>query len=226
MPVIDPVPVDALPVAPDPNDRATFEPRAYPFTVALGGPFRSQMNALAVNVSNNAAEAELSANTAVSAAASATAARDTAFAAANFKGNWSDLTGALAMPACVRHSGRFWVLVANLANVTAATPGVSASWVGLDAGTVPSQTLAVAGVTTNAVVGVRYLVAANNVTLVAPTTFLKGDFHGARWMTGFTGGVWNFGSTLVRGWAAGTMEIDVERFGLDLYYEDTTRGLI
>jgi hypothetical protein len=226
MPVIAPTPVDALPIAPDPNDRASFEPRAYPFTVALGGPFRSQMNALAVNVADNAADAFLSAGVATNAAVSATSARDVALAASNFKGNWSTLTGALNMPACVRHAGRFWVLVANLANVTAATPGASANWVALDAGTVPSQTLTVAGATETCVVGVRYVVAANNVTLVAPTTWLKGDFHGARWMTGCTGGVWNFGSTLLRGWAAGMMEIDVTRFGLDLFYEDPTRGLI
>jgi hypothetical protein len=226
MPVIAPTPVDALPTAPDPNDRSTFDARAYPYQVALSGAYRTQINAIAVNVSDNATDAATSATTATNAAASATAARDTAFAVANFKGNWSDLTGALNMPACVRHSGRFWVLLANLANVTTAVPGVSASWAALDVGTVPSQLLSTAGATVNAVVGVRYIVAANNVTLVAPAGFLKGDFHGARWMTGATGGVWNFGSTPLRGWAAGTLEIDVERFGLDLYYEDTTRGLI
>lgn len=46
----------------------------------------------------------------------------------NFKGAWSGLTGALAMPATVSHSGNIYALTANVADVTAHTPGVSASW--------------------------------------------------------------------------------------------------
>lgn len=51
-----------------------------------------------------------------------------AIAAANFKGNWSSLTGPLAVPASVYHSGEFWILLTNIASVAANTPGVSASW--------------------------------------------------------------------------------------------------
>lgn len=47
---------------------------------------------------------------------------------ANFKGEWSSLAGALAMPATVRHAGKFWVLLSNVPNVAAAEPGVSAAW--------------------------------------------------------------------------------------------------
>ena len=47
---------------------------------------------------------------------------------ANFKGEWSSLAGALAMSATVRHAGKFWVLLNNVANVAAAEPGVSAAW--------------------------------------------------------------------------------------------------
>lgn len=53
---------------------------------------------------------------------------NTTLALANYKGHWSNLTGALNMPASVSHAGAFWVLTANLANVTTATPGVSGSW--------------------------------------------------------------------------------------------------
>jgi hypothetical protein len=74
MPVIDPVPVDALPVAPDPNDRSTFDARAYPYQVALSGAYRTQINAIAAVVTNNAAEAVAAAITATAqAAASASA---------------------------------------------------------------------------------------------------------------------------------------------------------
>ena len=53
---------------------------------------------------------------------------------ANFKGEWSALSGALAPPATVRHAGKFWVLLSSLADVTAAEPGVSAAWAKTSAG--------------------------------------------------------------------------------------------
>lgn len=53
---------------------------------------------------------------------------------ANFKGSWSSLTGALNVPASVYHNGQMWTLVQNLANVTTATPGVSAAWFALGQG--------------------------------------------------------------------------------------------
>lgn len=75
------------------------------------------------NAENNAINANVNAQTLL-----ATAAGAAAVAAANFKGNWADLTGALTVPASVLHNGQLWQLTANLANVTTATPGVSASW--------------------------------------------------------------------------------------------------
>jgi len=45
-----------------------------------------------------------------------------------YKGLWTALTGALNRPASVFHAGAYWALNANLANVTTAVPGVSASW--------------------------------------------------------------------------------------------------
>lgn len=57
-------------------------------------------------------------------------------ATANFKGNWSALTGPLNVPASVFHSGSYWMLLSNLADVTAATPGVSGSWQLLPSGNV------------------------------------------------------------------------------------------
>ena len=69
------------------------------------------------------------ANEAIAASEAAIAAKDVAVAGANFKGNWSDLTGAINMPSSVAHDGKFWALAANLADVTLAEPGVDASWV-------------------------------------------------------------------------------------------------
>lgn len=54
-----------------------------------------------------------------------------AVAAANFKGKWSTLAGALAVPATVWHNNGRWLLLENLANVATEEPGVSAKWASL-----------------------------------------------------------------------------------------------
>lgn len=55
-------------------------------------------------------------------------ASESAQAAANYKGLWSSLSGALNIPASVFHDNNFWVLKVNLANVAAEEPGVSTKW--------------------------------------------------------------------------------------------------
>jgi len=72
-------------------------------------------------------------------AATAVAIADASIAASNYKGDWSLLTGALNKPASVSYAGTFWVLGADLANVTAAVPGVSASWVPIIMGSIPQN---------------------------------------------------------------------------------------
>lgn len=47
---------------------------------------------------------------------------------ANYKDQWSTLTGALNKPAAVGHGGLFWLLVNNLANVTTSEPGMTNDW--------------------------------------------------------------------------------------------------
>ena len=72
-------------------------------------------------------------------AATAVAIADTSIAASNYKGDWSLLTGVLNKPASVSYAGTFWVLGADLANVTTAVPGVSASWVPIIMGSIPQN---------------------------------------------------------------------------------------
>lgn len=136
MAITAPTAITALPAAPDPNDRATFNTRAYPWAAAQA-VMVSETNAVATNVFNNATEAKTNADTVQTIA-------DTAIAASNYKGEWSSLTGALNKPASVSHGGTFWVLSANLADVTAATPGVSASWVPVIMGSIPQLSKSVA----------------------------------------------------------------------------------
>lgn len=109
--------ITALPPAPSRADPSTFSDKADAFVAALP-TFGTQCNAVASEVYANSVNASNSAAIAI--------------ASANFKGAWSSLTGALNIPASVLHSSRLWLLVANVADVTAHTPGVSASWVDLE----------------------------------------------------------------------------------------------
>jgi hypothetical protein len=112
-----PTTISALPPAPSRADPSTFSTKADAFVAALP-TFRTQANALASEVNEYALGAYNSAAIAI--------------ASANFKGAWSSLTGALAVPASVLHFNQLWLLVANVVDVTAHTPGVSASWVKLE----------------------------------------------------------------------------------------------
>lgn len=59
--------------------------------------------------------------------AAATAASN-AYASSNYKGDWSTLTGSLAIPASVSHIGSVWMLVSNTGDVTSIVPGTSSQW--------------------------------------------------------------------------------------------------
>jgi hypothetical protein len=54
-----------------------------------------------------------------------------ALGAANYKGEWSTLTGALAIPASVSHNGSVWLLTEDVPDVTAVEPGISPVWIDL-----------------------------------------------------------------------------------------------
>ena len=103
------VPMTPLPTPPDPNDRATFDGRAYPFTVAQQG-FVGEFNAN-VPALNDAATAA-----------------GVAIASAHYKGAWPWLAGGLAIPATTVHNGVLYMLLESVADVTAEEPGVSTKW--------------------------------------------------------------------------------------------------
>lgn len=115
MAIIAPTPIDdaSLPL-PDRADRATFADR-------MAEQFRWQREDLAAGVNSLA---DVTYNNALEASSAATG----ALAASNFKGLWSDLSGALMIPASVSHSGAFWTLLNSVADVTAEEPGVSSVW--------------------------------------------------------------------------------------------------
>lgn len=120
--------ISNLPAVPSRGVPATFGALFEAFLTALKDVFVSQVNAVAGEVNANALSASTSAGTASTAASTATASAAVASGASNFKGNWSALTGALAVPASVAYGGALWLLTANLADVTTKTPGVAAEW--------------------------------------------------------------------------------------------------
>ena len=121
--------ISALPTAPNPNTQtpSVFNTNATAHVAALStmvteqNTMASQMNTVAGEVNTNAASA-LASSTA--AASSETA----AVAAANFAGTWSSLTGAQTAGISVSHDGALWLLLSNVADVTADEPGQTASW--------------------------------------------------------------------------------------------------
>ena len=132
MPAVVPPTIAALPTPPDPNDRATFNPRAYPWSLAQA-QLAIDVAAVSSNVYNNALEAHSQASIANTQRQQAQQAKDDAVAAlqwaGTFKGLWSGLNGALSQPAAVKHLDQFWLLTAPLANVAAAEPGTAPQWV-------------------------------------------------------------------------------------------------
>ena len=114
--------ISPLPDAPQVSDStAVFNAKAFAFANALDG-FCIEANTVSEEVNAASATAH---DMAVAAAASAGAAAG----AANFKGAWSSLSGALAIPASVSHLSSVWILTQSVADVTAEVPGTSSKWV-------------------------------------------------------------------------------------------------
>ena len=130
--------IDELPPAPVRGDRLNFPTVADTFVAALPD-FRDQTNAVATFVEARANEAETAAEAAESSAADASSFADIAGAIAGFAGIWEDLTGALVTPASTYHDDQFWILLENVADVTAHEPGVSVAWAGYDDGKVDEE---------------------------------------------------------------------------------------
>ena len=221
-----PVTPPAAPVVPlyPPLGSATFNADAYAYGTAMPGVVDG-INDLAGNAHTNALSSVESAQAAQQSAIDAGNAAAPALAAANFRGLWPDLSGALNKPACVKHNGRFWMLLNNLQDVAESEPsGTSPDWTSLDAGTSVSQTLSEAAVV-NSIAGVTYIIAASSVTVIlpAPGTQAKGDGGGIRLAVAPDGTqVLDFNGNKYLGIAAGQRHIDLASFALNWQFENTT----
>lgn len=128
-----PIAPDAAPSVPEfpaLGDPA-FNSKAYNWATAIPALVTWISGAIA-KAYQNALSAFESATASGASATNADQSASVAMASANFKGEWSGLSGSLAKPASVAKDGRFWLLLNDLADVTAAVPGVSASWLAFD----------------------------------------------------------------------------------------------
>lgn len=115
MPKVTPTPIAELATAlPDPGDPTTYGTRGRAVWAWETDALVPGANTLAEQTLQNAEHAEDMAILAE--------------AVSFLQGEWSGLTGALNMPAVVTHTGEYWVLLSNLADVTASEPGVSGDW--------------------------------------------------------------------------------------------------
>ena len=123
------VPITALPTAPArTQSQAVFSANTDAFLTALP-PLVTEINAggAAIEASQTAASTSET-NAAASATASASS-EASAAGSANYKGEWSTLTGALNIPASVSKSTNLYILKLNLADVTSSEPGVTTDWI-------------------------------------------------------------------------------------------------
>ena len=114
--------ITPLPTAPRRGDApVTFSNNANAWVAAMG-TFTTEVNAAGAYIDLQVADAEDSATDAALSETNAALSEDAAVGAANYKGPWSSLTGALAIPASVSHSGSVWILTVSVADVTATEP--------------------------------------------------------------------------------------------------------
>jgi len=136
------VPITDLPDAPRRGDpQATFSTKANDWVAALP-TWTGEVNAAGAYIEGAQTACEAAQTAAELAETNAATSEDAAVGAANYKGPWSSLSGALAIPASVSHTGVVWLLKSSLADVTASQPSlVNTDWIAL---TQPVQTGSIA----------------------------------------------------------------------------------
>lgn len=119
--------VTDLPDAPQRADQpSTFIDKSDSWVADLQ-TWTDEVNALGTFVNDTAVDVDADATAAASSATSSENSATISASNANFKGNYSALTGALNVPASVFHVNKFWQLLVDLADVTASTPSTANS---------------------------------------------------------------------------------------------------
>jgi hypothetical protein len=125
--------ISSLGSVPTTADPATFDSRADTFLGTALPTLRTEINTWAGQANAVATEVSASATSVVGHAAEA-------LANSNFVGEWSLLSGAKTVPLCVSHEGSLWILLSNIADVTAKEPGVAAEWAAVEQSTLEART--------------------------------------------------------------------------------------
>lgn len=127
--------ISTAPTAPSAGDSTTFDALADPFMAYIEG-MDTEYNALKTGVNDVVTDI----NTAITSINSTVtdietsvteveSYKDIAVSAANFQGNYADLTGAVSKGISVYHLSKFWALASDLADVTAKIPGTDVEWI-------------------------------------------------------------------------------------------------
>lgn len=113
--------ISTLPVAPARTDEpADFVTKADNFVGALP-QFATQINASISQANTNLADTNTAATVAIAASLEAVS-------SANFKGEWSGLSGAKNVPLSCSHNDVIYILKVNVLNIAAIEPGVTNNW--------------------------------------------------------------------------------------------------
>ena len=142
------------------QDSETFSDNVDDFLGYIPGMV-DEMNTQAVYTNAQAEATETAANLAT-----------TAISGLNFKGEWSSLSGALAVPSTVYHDGTYWQLLDDIADVAASEPSV----VNSDYALAPQLggRVVIEPPITLAVSGRYYIIGDGAVTLPDPDDFSDG----------------------------------------------------
>jgi len=114
---------------PSRNDPDNFRTEADAAFDWLVNDFFPEMEDVITEINTTETGINTSETNAASSETNAASSEAVALAAANFKGNWADLTGAAAIPYSVLHDSDFWMLNTDLpAGVDTKEPGVDVEW--------------------------------------------------------------------------------------------------
>ena len=110
-----------MPESPQRGDRQNFAAKADPWMIAIEG---LPPNFNGMKDQFNAAIAAFNQDVRV-----VTGAAATAMAGSNFRGKWPDLTGSAALPYSCLHTGKYWMLLTDIADIALSEPGpVNTDW--------------------------------------------------------------------------------------------------
>lgn len=139
--------ITELPIPPSRLDPANFSARADEFLGALP-QFQTEMNTAGDFVSEKSEQVATDLTIVTEFKDQAEQSAVIALGAANFKGQWENITGSLEIPASVMYDEKIWILLQDISDVTTVQPGsIGSSEVWMDVVSIASAAAAAAAAT-------------------------------------------------------------------------------